>query len=291
MDDAFGGGASTRLRAALPAMTAAERVAAQWILAHPGEASRLTAQAVAAASGVGFGSVMRACGRAGYREYGALRTALAVELLAPPSLGATTERAPQAGDAPDMVVRAVFRAAAQGLRDTSASLDAAAIAQAVAALGEARLVAVLGAGSVSGAIAQLMQVRLLGAGVAACCYPNANDHVPAAALLAVGDVIVGISQSGDTATVAEALRAGRAMGVATIAITAYARSAVAQAADVVLVTAVAPALQGEPAMSRTPMLTLIDALAVALLLQREDAGGLPDPAREQAARPVEQTAR
>ena len=269
MDERFSGGALARLRAALTDMTRAERVAAEWILARPGEASRSTAAAAADAAGVGFGSVMRACSRAGYREFGALRTALAVELLAPPALGGEATRAPQAGDPPEVVVQAVFAAAAQGLRDTAGALDAGALSQAVEALAEARLVAIFGAGSVSGAIAQLMQVRLLGAGLAACCYPNANDHAPAAAALGPLDVAVGISQSGDTDSVRLALEGASVAGAGTLALTAYAHSAVAQAADMVLVTAIAPALRGEPATSRVPMLALIDALAVAVLLRRD----------------------
>lgn len=286
MDDTFNGGALARLRAALPEMKPAERVVAEWILARPGDASRSTAAAVAEAAGVGFGSVMRACARAGYREFGALRTALAVELLAPPALGGQAERAPRPGDPPEVIVRAVFASAAQGLRDTAGSLSATAMAQAVAALATARMTAVFGAGSVSGAIAQLMQVRLLGAGLAACCYTNANDHAPGATGLGAGDVAVGISQSGDTASVRAALEAARAAGAATVALTAYGQSAVAQAAAIVLVTAIAPALRGEPATSRVPMLALIDALAVAVLLQRAEDGrqGSPDPGQRQAKR-------
>jgi len=267
LDERFNGGALARLRAARADMTRAERVVAEWILARPGEASRSTAAAVAEAAGVGFGSVIRACQRAGYREFGALRTALAVELLAPSALGGALVRAPQEGDPAESVVRAVFAAAAQGLRDTAGGLDAAALAQTVAALAEARLVAVFGAGSVSGAIAQLVQVRLLGAGLTACCYPHANDHLPAATTLGPTDVAIGISQSGETESVRAALQAARIAGATTVALTAYARSAVAQAADIVLVTAMTPALQGEPATSRVPMLALIDALAVAVLLR------------------------
>ncbi|HEV7216588.1 MAG TPA: MurR/RpiR family transcriptional regulator [Chloroflexota bacterium] len=288
MDGRFSNGALARLRAALPAMKPAERVVAEWILARPGDASRSTAAAVAEAAGVGFGSVMRACGRAGYREFGALRTALAVELLAPPALGGTGAPAPQPGDPPEVVIHSVFAAAAQGLRDTAGGLSAATVARAVAALAGARLTAVFGAGSVSGAIAQLMQVRLLGAGLAACCYTNANDHAPAAAGLGPDDVAVGISQSGDTASVRAALEAAHAAGAATVALTAYAQSAIAQVADLVLVTAIAPALHGEPATSRVPMLALIDALAVAVLLQRagdsRPEAAKPDKRRTRLAR-------
>jgi DNA-binding MurR/RpiR family transcriptional regulator len=113
-----------------------------------------------------------------------------------------------------------------------------------------------------------MHVRLLGSGIPACSYPNANDHVPAVATLGPADVAVGISQSGDTESVREALLAARAAGAGTLALTAHGQSAVARAADVVLVTAIAPSLQGESATSRVPMLALIDALAVAVLLQR-----------------------
>ncbi|GEM_PF-6981226 len=267
VDDQFGsGGALARLRAALPEMTHAERTAAEWLLAHPGEATHLTAAALAEAAGVGFGSVMRACARAGYREFGSLRTALAVELLAPPALDGDSVRAPQSGDAPEVVMRAVFASAAQGLRDTAATLDAAAFAGAVDLLSRARHVAIFGAGSVSGAIAQLLQVRLLGAGLAVSSYPHANDHVPAAACLRAGDVAIGISQSGDTESVVAALSAANAAGAATVGLTAYARSAAGRVAGTVLVTAIAPGLQGEPATSRVPMLALIDALAVGVLL-------------------------
>lgn len=273
LDGSSESGALARLRAALPAMTAAERTAATWILSRPGEASRLTAQAIAEAAGVGFGSIMRAVRRAGYPDYGALRTGLAVELLAPPALAGTPERPPRPGDAPALVVRAVFGAAAQGLRDTASTLDAAALERAVAALAAARSVAVFGAGSVSGAIAQLLQVRLLGTGLAAYCFPHTNDHVPAAERLRRGDIAVGVSQSGDTASVAGALLAAKNAGAATIALTAYGQSAVGRAAEHVLVTAIAAPLRGEPATSRVPMLALIDALAVAVLLHQGSQEG------------------
>jgi len=55
MDERFSGGALARLRAALSEMTRAERVAAEGILARPGEASHSTAAAVAGAAGGGFG--------------------------------------------------------------------------------------------------------------------------------------------------------------------------------------------------------------------------------------------
>ena len=268
MDEPFRvGGALARLRAALPAMTPAERTAAEWLLAHPGQASRLAAAAVAQAAGVGFGSVMRACQRAGYGEYGALRTALAVELLAPPALDGGLGRAPEAGDPPALIMRSVFAAAARALDDTAQTLEGAAFAAAVDALARAEHVAIFGAGSVSGALAQLMQVRLLGAGLAACSYPHANDHAPAARRLGLRDAAVGLSQSGDTGSVVAALEAARAAGAASIGVTASARSAVARAATTALVTALASPLRGEPATSRVPMLALIDALAVAVLLR------------------------
>jgi DNA-binding MurR/RpiR family transcriptional regulator len=253
-----------------------ERVVAEWILQYPGDASRLSAAAVAEAANVGFGSVIRAVQRAGYREFGALRTALAVELLSPPALGEATEPAPGPDDASVVVVRSVFGRAAQGLRDTARALDADRIERVVSLLSAARQVAVFGAGSVSGAIAQLMQVRLLGAGVAACCYPHANDHVAAARQLGPGDVAVGISQSGDTASVAEALTVARALGAKAVALTAYDRSVVAAVADVALITAISPALQREAATSRVPMLAFIDALAVAVLLRRDHEAALAE---------------
>jgi DNA-binding MurR/RpiR family transcriptional regulator len=262
-------GALSKLRAALPAMTPAERRAAEWVLTNPGEASQLTAQAVAEAAGVGFGSVIRACTRAGYREYGALKTALAVELLVPASITGTPVPALMPADPAEEVLRSVLAAVSQSVLDTAQTVNPAAFERVVAALSVAFHVAVLGAGSVSGACAQLLQVRLMGAGVSAASYPHSNDHVACVKLLGPGDVVLGISQSGETASVAMALSEASAVGAVSVAITAYGQSIVARSADQVLVTAVAPGLRGEPATSRVPLLALVDVLAVGVLLKRQ----------------------
>ncbi|MCL4509171.1 MAG: MurR/RpiR family transcriptional regulator, partial [Chloroflexi bacterium] len=219
---------------------------------------------------VGFGSVIRACQRAGFREFNDLRTGLAIDLLAPPARSSSSlHHKPDHTTPVANILEYVLSAAAEALRDSLTTIDADAFAAAVAHVAAAASVTIFGAGSVSGALAQLLQVRLLGAGIRAVAVSHSNDHIPTATLLTPGDVAVGISQSGDTASVVEALRASRDRGVVALAITGYPQSALARASTCALTCAVPAELAGEPAASRVSMVALFDALAIAVLLRRQ----------------------
>ena len=278
MDGTFIEGALRRLRAALPAMTPAERAAAEWVLGHPGEAAHSSAARVAQAAGVGFGSVIRAAQRAGFREFNELRTGLAIDLLAPQGRQ-TRVRSLTPHASPYDVLTYVLTAAAQTLTDTLGTVSPGAFAEAVETIARAHTVLVLGAGSISGALTHMFQVRLLGSGIRAWASSQSNDHVSLALLLEAGDAAIGISQSGDTKSVVEALQVARQHGISTIGITGYPHSALARVSTHVLACAVTQDLSGEPSVSRVPMVAIFDALAIAVLfyhggdtLQREVRG-------------------
>ena len=64
-----------------------------------------------------------------------------------------------------------------------------------------------------------------------------QSALTSAALLGPGDVALGISHTGTTTDVVDALRVARRQGAMTIAVTNYARSPITAEADLILVTA------------------------------------------------------
>jgi DNA-binding MurR/RpiR family transcriptional regulator len=87
----------------------------------------------------------------------------------------------------------------------------------------------------------------------------------AAAALGKRDVAIGISHSGSTKDVVDALAAARRSGAVTIAVTNFSPSPLTKAADMVLLTASPDTpLGGEVLTSRIAQLCVIDVLAVAV---------------------------
>ena len=81
-------------------------------------------------------------------------------------------------------------------------------------------------------------------------------------VLTSSDVVIGISDSGQTTAVVEAMRLARAHGAATIGVTSVERSALVAHADVAVFTSTVPGsgLYGESVTSKWGQLLVIDAL-------------------------------
>jgi DNA-binding MurR/RpiR family transcriptional regulator len=142
----------------------------------------------------------------------------------------------RADDSLDVVLQTLLRADARALEDTVAELDVQALGKAVRAISDARQID-LYAVSGSATVADDMRLRLHRIGHRANCWSDVHNALTSAALLGAGDVAIGLSHSGETIEVLEPLARARSQGARTVALTNYPRSPVAQAADLVLVTA------------------------------------------------------
>lgn len=166
--------------------------------------------------------------------------------------------------------RAVLATEAAGLRALAASLDGA-FAAAVALLGGASgRVVVTGMGK-SGHIARKIAATLASTGTPALFVHPAEASHGDLGMLVAGDAVLALSNSGETAELADLVEHARRFGLRLVAITARADSTLAQAADAVLLLPPAPEacpLGLAPTTSTTMQLALGDALAVALLRRR-----------------------
>ncbi|MFC4338039.1 MurR/RpiR family transcriptional regulator [Salininema proteolyticum] len=212
---------------------------AQYILADPARAAQSTITDLAEASGTSPGTVTRFCRQAGYPGYAALRLAIATEIGR-----ASAETGWESGigsaiapdDGLDKVVKQLAALDTALLRETSDSLDLEAVDRAVeAAIGASRI-DVYGIGA-SACVARELHTGFYRTGLAAWLWTEVHDGLASAALLGPGDIAFAVSHSGTTAETVEMLRqAGRA-GAATVAITSYPHSPIAEAADHVLTSA------------------------------------------------------
>jgi arabinose-5-phosphate isomerase len=168
------------------------------------------------------------------------------------------------------VGRRTIRAEIEGLRRLAESLDSGfrdAVDRCAAAAG--RVIAT-GIGK-SGHIARKIAATLASTGTSALFVHPAEASHGDLGMIGTGDVVLALSNSGNSAELGDIVAYTRRFEIPLIALTADMRSSLAEAADiVVLLPAAAEAcpMGLTPTTSTTMMLALGDALAVALLERR-----------------------
>ncbi len=175
-----------------------------------------------------------------------------------------------ARDADLAVAREVLAAEIAGLSALSAVLDSH-FADAVERLATAEgRVVVTGMGK-SGHVGRKIAATLASTGTPSLFVHPAEASHGDLGMIVANDVILALSNSGETAELADLVAHSRRFGIGLIAITARADSALATAADVALILPDAPEACPNglaPTTSTTMQLALGDALAVALLTRK-----------------------
>ena len=168
------------------------------------------------------------------------------------------------------VARAVLATEAEGLRALGDSLDDS-FAKAVDRLaGATGRVVVSGMGK-SGHVARKIAATLASTGTPALFVHPAEASHGDLGMIVPGDAVLALSNSGETAELADLIAHTRRFGISLVAISGRAGSTLARAADVALT--LPPASEAcpmglAPTTSTTMQLALGDAIAVALLTRR-----------------------
>ena len=168
------------------------------------------------------------------------------------------------------VARSVLATEAAGLRALSASLDGAFVQAVDLLAGATGRVVVTGMGK-SGHVARKIAATLASTGTPALfVHPAEASHGDLGMIIA-GDAVLALSNSGETAELADLVAHARRFALPLVALTTRAGSALAQEADVALLLPGAPEacpMGLAPTTSTTMQIALGDALAVALLTRR-----------------------
>lgn len=252
-----------RIRAALPTLRPSEKQIARVFLENPAGAASLSIAALADSCGTSTTSVVRFYKRIGYAHYQDLRMDLTRE--------ATRERFEHANlqaasgdidrdDTLDDIIAKVAFNETVSIADTAKVLDREELRRAVDLVSCARRIDTFGIGA-SSIVGLDLQQKLSRIGRTALNWPDSHAAWTSAATLDESCVAIAISHSGTTIDTVEFLAVARQAGAATIALTNFLDSPLAQTADVVLTTAARETRFRSGALgSRIAQLMVIDSL-------------------------------
>ncbi len=253
------------IKASYDDMGRAEKRVADWITAHPNALFTLSITELASECGCGEATIVRFARRLGLGGYQELKISLAQE-----SGRQTVSSNITGSDSPFEVFEKVSEGIACSLEMTKHVLKRDQLARAAEAIIGARHVAVYGLGS-SSSVAMDMHHKLLRAGINSVAYTDNHMQAISAAHLKEGNVAIGISHSGSSRDIIEALKLAREHGATTIAITNQGRSPITKCSDIILNTASDETQYSILALnSRISQLALIDSLYYYLVFTLDD---------------------
>jgi DNA-binding MurR/RpiR family transcriptional regulator len=189
--------------------------------------------AVARACGASPATVYRFCRDLGYTGYKEFQLDLAAAV-------AQTDGVPLAefaeGASPGAIIRQVFEYNRQSLADTERMVDDRVMVRIAKLIQHSRKVLFLGIGA-SGLVARLAAQRLMSLGIAAVAVEDPYAQIFATLNVGPRDVVVGISHTGETAAILEAIRRARQKHARTVILTNYPNSPLAREGTLQLTTA------------------------------------------------------
>jgi DNA-binding MurR/RpiR family transcriptional regulator len=264
----------------LPYLNPALRRVGEFILERPETAKTMTITQLAAACDVAESTVSRFVREVGLERYQALRLGIAEAVLL--SRNGDPAAASERGyvyegvtrnDSAVTIIDKITRSSHGVLRRTAAHLDATAIERAVDLIDAAGLLVFCCQGS-SSVAADNATMRFTRAGKKCLLFHDQSLQVMTATIAGPGDVVIGISDSGETTPVVEALAQARARGAATIAVTSAEGSPITKHAEMVLFTAGTltgdVGLYGEAMTSKWGQILVMDVLYAGFAVRHFD---------------------
>lgn len=260
-----------RIQERYGALRKSERVVADYLREHAGARMNYSITDFAQILGVSEATISRVSRALGYKGYPDLKLSMAESS----GTRSNFSNIPQEIDQSDSLISSSAKLAnllAQSILGTQRMLDANTLDSCVAAIRSARRVVLIGVGGAA-AICEETAHLFIKAGIDAFAYNDAYTQVIAAANLYADCVMIGVSHTGTTMGVANALKLAQENGATTIAITGNASSAVAAAAEFVLTTwnshTPSVPLYGDFLEGRISQLFLVDLLYLGLIFEDE----------------------
>jgi len=260
-------GCFVRIKGTYGSLRTAEQRVADFILKNPDDLIYLTVTELAERTQTSESTVVRLCQKIGYKGYQEFKIMLARDLTGPAEK-IYEEITPS--DSLATVKEKVFQANQQALRDTLEVLSNSELEAAVKAIAQADKIEMYAIGG-SGPVAADARHKFLKLGITSIARSDADLISMSSALLKPADVAIGISHTGATRDVCDALENAKKSGATTICITHRSTSPITKVSDIKLFTAAKETAFGSDAMSsRIAQLTIIDTLYLGVALLNYD---------------------
>ena len=222
-----------RIRSSLQSKSGAAARIGQVVLKSPLRVRNLSIEALAQTCRSSPATVYRFCRALGYEGYREFQLDLAASIA---DANVVTLEDFVEGASPRSILHGVFEYNRQGLTDTEKMLSEAEMTQVARHIYRSRKVILLGLGS-SALVARRGEEVLMSLGLTAIAITDPYTQIFATENVGPKDVAIGISHTGNTRQIVEAIQAARRRGARTVAITNYPRSALAETSDFRLLTA------------------------------------------------------
>lgn len=246
-------------------MGKAEKRIADWIFENPKKIVSLSIIELAELCGCGEATIVRFAKRLGLNGYQELKFSLAAE-----DGGSPVSTHITADDSAYEIYQKVCNDIYLSLEKTKESLNEDVLADAAEKICSAGKIVTFGLGN-SSSIAIDASHKFMRAGLNVNAYTDNHMQVIAASHLTKGDVAIGISHSGSSKDIVEALKIAREHGATTIAITNSGKSPILKQSDIVLATTSEETKYNILALnSRIAQLAIIDTLYFYIVYNRSD---------------------
>ncbi|MBQ9977700.1 MAG: MurR/RpiR family transcriptional regulator [Clostridia bacterium] len=244
-------------------MGKAEKRIADWIFENPGKIISLSIVELAEQCECGEATIVRFAKRLQLNGFQELKFSLAAENGGSPASTHITE-----SDSAYEIYQKVCNDIYLSLEKTKSSLKENLLGEAAEKICKANKIVIFGLGN-SSAIAIDASHKFMRAGLNAISYTDNHMQVIAASHLKENDVAIGISHSGSSKDVVEALKIAKEHNATTIAITNSGKSPILRQSDIVLSTASEETQYNILALnSRIAQLAIIDTLYFYIVYNR-----------------------
>ncbi len=274
-------GCFIRIQGTYSSLRTAEQRVADFILKHAEELIYLTVTELAERTQTSESTVVRLCQKIGYKGYQEFKIMLARDLVGPAE---TVYEQIEPSDSLEALKTKVFQANAQALKDTIEVLSDDELGKAVHALGHARRVEIYGIGG-SAPLAFDAYHKFMKLGICSTWLNDSDLMAMSSSLLDATDVVLGISHTGASRDVCDAMENAQNAGATTICITHRATSPITKVSNIKLFTAAKETAFGSDATSsRIAQLSIVDVLYAGIANQDYDhALALVQKTREASA--------
>lgn len=248
-------------------LTKAEQKVADFVMADTQEAVYSSVTDLAEKAGVGETTVIRFCRKLGYRGYQEFKLAVAQNLVSPDE---HVHGKIEDFDNLEVISKKITNQNTHALENTLNLLQTQGLEKAVNAIISANKLYFFGVGS-SGITALDAKYRFMRFGFNV--EHSSDSHIMAmnAALVGKQDVVFGISTSGSTKDVVDAIRIAKENSAFVICITNHAKSPITQYANVILLAASKETpLQGGAFSSKIAQLHILDILTTTVALKQKE---------------------
>jgi DNA-binding MurR/RpiR family transcriptional regulator len=227
------GGCLAKVRASLELKSKSTARIAGFILRSPEAAQRLSISALAEACGTSAATVSRFSRDLGYHGFKEFQLDLATAVAKDEAFA--PEDFPR-GVSAEAIIHQVFECNQRSLSETERVVDHLALLRVAKAIRDAERVFLLGVGG-SALVAREGVRRFLSLGLTAIALEDPYFQIFATSIVSRKDVVIGISHTGQTASVVEGIEQAARRRARTVALTNYPRSPLAAASQFRLITA------------------------------------------------------